>query len=146
MLETLFWIAHGVAAIGWLPLLFGPEHSRTPVDIARWAAFALALSYTILFFVVAPETSVLARDYGLAGVGAFFRTPELQLLGWVHYLAFDLLAGSWIREQGHRDGVPLKVLIPCMLLTLMLGPMGLVAFFAARSVPRQARSEDDVAS
>jgi hypothetical protein len=31
----------------------------------------------------------------LAGVAVLFSNPWLLLAGWVHYLAFDLLIGSW---------------------------------------------------
>ena len=32
----------------------------------------------------------------LADVSALFSNPWLLLAGWVHYLAFDLLVGSWV--------------------------------------------------
>ena len=140
-LETWFWIAHVPAIAGWLALLVVPNERG--VRVARYAAVALALGYAIIFFSSAPETSVLARDYGLPGVAAFFDRAELQLLGWVHYLAFDLLVGTWMAEEARRIGVPARVMVPVLILTAMLGPLGLLAYFAARSVRRDNPTPDD---
>ena len=130
-LELLFWIAHAVALAGWIALIVRPGAGG--VRIARWAAAALALGYAILFFFFVEDASVLAGDYSLAGVGAFFATRSMMLLGWVHYLAFDLFVGSWEAEEGRRLGMPRVVLLLCLALTFLLGPLGLLAFFAARS-------------
>lgn len=128
-----FWIAHAVAAPGWLALMVLPLEGGKAVRVARWAAALLALGYFALFMIRAPEGSELAAGYSLEGVRAFFRDPELLLLGWVHYLAFDLFVGSWEAEEAHRLGIPRRVLFMCLLLTFLLGPLGLLAFLAARS-------------
>ena len=143
-LEIWFWIAHVPAAAGWLALIVLPR--ETGVRTARWAAGLLAVGYALLFFTAAPETSVLARDYGLTGVAAFFANPQLQLLGWVHYLAFDLLVGSWMVDEGKRLGVPARTLVPCLILTCMLGPLGFLAYLAARSTRRAHERPAEVAS
>ena len=132
-LNLLFWIAHGVAVAGWLPLMVWPGASELPIRIARWAAAGLAVGYAVLFLIAAPEGSVLAANYSLEGVRAFFFQRELVLLGWVHYLAFDLFVGSWEAEEARRLGIPRQVLFACLLLTFLLGPLGLLAFLAARS-------------
>ena len=138
-LETWFWVAHVPAVAGWLALVFGP--AGPAVRIARWAAAALAIGYAALFFTAAPEGGALARNYSLSGVAGFFAERELLLLGWVHYLAFDLFVGSWEAEEADRLGIPRHVLIACLLLTFLLGPLGLLAFLAARSTRRQPAPE-----
>jgi len=130
-LETWFWIAHVPAVIGWIALLALP--TRRGVAIARWAAAVLALGYAILFFAVGPQGQELVRNYSLEGVRAFFASRDLLLLGWVHYLAFDLFVGSWEAEEGARLGVPKRTLIACLILTFLVGPLGLLAFLIARA-------------
>jgi len=51
---------------------------------------------------------------------------ELLLAGWVHYLAFDLFIGSWEVEDAAANGIPHWLLLPCLFLTLMVGPVGLL--------------------
>lgn len=128
--ETWFWIAHVPALAGWIALIALPAGRGVP--LARWAVVALAAGYAILFFAAAPEGQQLARGYSLEGIAAFFADREPLLLLWVHYLAFGLFVGSWEAEEGARLGVPKRTLVPCLLLTFLLGPLGLLAFLAAR--------------
>ena len=135
-LETWFWIAHVPALAGWLALIFAPQAGG--VSFARWAAVALGAGYAILFVLSAREAGVLAEDYSLRGVAAFFDVPMLQLLGWVHYLAFDLFVGSWIVEEGRRLQMSRAPIILSLILTLMIGPFGLLVFFLLRSTRRNS--------
>ena len=53
------------------------------------------------------------------------------LAGWTHYLAFDLFIGAWIlREAARLDLEPR----PYLFLTLLAGPLGLMAFLVRRSL------------
>jgi uncharacterized membrane protein YhdT len=52
--------------------------------------------------------------------------------GWLHYLAFALLIGTWEAHDGVERGVPRWLLVPCLFLTLMFGPMGWVVYMIAR--------------
>ena len=148
-LEAWFWIAHVPAVAGWLALMFGP--AGPAVRIARAAAAVLAVGYALLFLIAGAEGSELARNYSLGGVAAFFSNRALLLLGWVHYLAFDLFVGSWEAEEADRLGMPRHLLIACLLLTFLLGPLGLLAFLAARSarktaLPAAGSGENTIAS
>ncbi|HEX8364525.1 MAG TPA: ABA4-like family protein [Allosphingosinicella sp.] len=135
-LETWFWVAHVPALAGWLALIIAPQAGG--IRFARWAAVAIAVGYAILFVLSAREAGVLAEDYSLRGVAAFFDVPKLQLLGWIHYLAFDLFVGSWIVEEAGRIGVSRALVILCLILTLMIGPFGLLVFFLIRSLRRNS--------
>jgi hypothetical protein len=130
-LETWFWIAHVPVAAGWIALVALPAERGVP--IARWAAGALAIGYAILFFIAGPEGQELARNYSLGGVESFFASRDLLLLGWIHILCFDLFVGSWEVEEGARLAIPKRTLIACLVLTFLIGPLGLLAFLVARA-------------
>ena len=133
-LEQLFWIAHIPALVGWIALLAAPLIGPRSVTIARASGLMLAIGY-LLCFIAAPDgLGDLGRNYSLDGVGALFADPLLMLLGWVHYLAFDLWVASWEAEEGARLGIPHWLLAPCYFLTFMLGPLGLLLFLAVRAV------------
>ena len=70
----------------------------------------------------------------LAGIYAAFGNPRTLLVAWVHYLVFDLFVGAWEARDAQRTGVPHWALVPCLFLTLMAGPMGLLAYLAIRWV------------
>ena len=70
----------------------------------------------------------------LADVSLLFSEPALLLAGWVHYLAFDLFIGAWEVRDAQKHGVPHLLVVPCLILTFMLGPIGLLLYFAIRTV------------
>ena len=139
-LESWFWVAHLPALIGWIALLAAPLLGDASIRIGRAAAAVLAVGY-LIFFLAAPDgLQALATDYSLAGIGRLFDDPRLLLLGWIHYLAFDLWVASWEAEEGRRLGIPHWQLAPCLFLTFMLGPLGLLLFLAVRGRRRGAVS------
>jgi len=82
---------------------------------------------------------MLARSIG--EVRALFTNDAALTAGWLHYLAFDLFVGTWIAREGLDQGVIPILLIPCLLLTFIFGPAGLLLFLILRQVtPREARS------
>jgi hypothetical protein len=137
-LERLFWLAHLPALVGWIALLAAPVVGPRSVAIARGAGLVLAFSYLGLFLAAPEGLRSLAADYSLGGIGSLFADPRLLLLGWVHYLAFDLWVASWEAEEGARHGMSHWLLAPCYFLTFMLGPLGLLLFLLLRTLKRRA--------
>jgi hypothetical protein len=136
MLELMFKAAHVVVLVGWVALVFVPMRRSALIGIARLTSALLAGLYTIVFLASASEASVLATNYTLEGIGIFFADPALRLLGWVHYLAFDLWVGTWEAEEADRIGLSHVILILSLVLTFLLGPVGLLSFLLARALRR----------
>ena len=70
----------------------------------------------------------------LNGVMELFTDKTAVTAGWVHYLAFDLLTGIWIKKNAQKYNIHHLILIPCLLLTFMLGPIGLLLYLLVRSI------------
>jgi uncharacterized membrane protein YhdT len=62
-----------------------------------------------------------------------FSNPWLLVAGWLHYLAFDLLTGTWEARDAVSRGVPRWLLVPCLFLTLMFGPTGWLLYMLIRT-------------
>ena len=131
--ETVFSLASSFAVVGWLVLAAGAI-TRKPglVTLAAGRIWPLALSglYFLLilfFFAQAP-----GGFDSLTHVQTLFTAPWAALAGWVHYLAFDLFVGAWITAEVLRLTLPRLVLLALLPLTFLFGPIGLVAFFAAK--------------
>ena len=60
------------------------------------------------------------------------------VLGWTHYLAFDLFVGLWIARDADAKGFSRLVQLPILVLTLMAGPSGLLIWLLVRE--RRARA------
>lgn len=129
-LETVFSVASGLATIGWLVLAFVPRRFAWPVLAARLTALALAFGYVAL--LAAFFTRAEGGFGSLADVAQLFAEPGALLAGWVHYLAFDLLVGSWEREEAIRIGLGPHLLVPSLFLTFMFGPAGWLCFLGLR--------------
>lgn len=133
--NLLFLVANLIAVTGWLILLIGVARRRRLTDAARIVGAILVGIYLVLFVANAEGASVLAADYSIRGIQLFFDHPALALLGWVHYLAFDLWVGAWEADNA-PEAMPRATLIVVLLLTFALGPIGLCVFLVARRLWR----------
>ncbi len=83
-----------------------------------------------------PVARVIPRtqDFmSLKGIVTMFQDPEAVFAGWTHYIAFDLWTGKWIATDAASRGIPRALVAPCLFFTLMLGPTGLLMYFALRT-------------
>tara|TARA_B100002051_G_scaffold102691_1_gene98182 strand:- start:347 stop:619 length:273 start_codon:yes stop_codon:yes gene_type:complete len=67
-------------------------------------------------------------------ISAMFSNPYALAAGWIHYLAFDLFVGAWEVFDSQKNNVPHWYVVPCLLLTLMLGPVGLALYLSIRGI------------
>src|SRR5687767_899621 len=126
-LASIFSVANTTAALGWLLMIFAP---RWRVTERLVLSGALALGFAVLYsgLIVAHFGESEGGFSSLDEVVKLFRQPAMVLTGWVHYLAFDLFVGAWEARDARRRGVPHLALVPCLLLTFMFGPVGLLAY------------------
>ena len=68
----------------------------------------------------------------LSNLKLSFQRDEILILGWVHYLVFDLFVGAWISRDSHANSINHLLVVPCLLMTLFVGPVGLLAYVALR--------------
>jgi hypothetical protein len=83
----------------------------------------------------------------LTGVAVLLGSPEGATIAWVHFLAFDLFIGRWIYLDSQERRLRALLMAPILFLTLMLGPLGFLAYLLLRAVAtsRQAdRGNTDV--
>jgi hypothetical protein len=132
-LETLFSLANAVALLGWILLVFAPLRRDLIVTAARAVAVALAATYTVLLVRAVTGDGFSGDLTTLAGLTEGFSRPEAVLVGWVHYLAFDLWVGTWAVEDAGKRGLPHWAVVPCLFFILMAGPFGLLLYLAVRT-------------
>jgi hypothetical protein len=136
-MNLLFSISSGFAFAGWLLLLFLPRWRWTE-RLVLSGFWSLVLSALYLFLVVRFMPGAQGGFGSIAEVRALFGADALLLAGWVHYLAFDLLVGALEVRQAKESAIPHLLIVPALLLTFFLGPVGLLLFFLIKSV-RQRR-------
>ena len=131
--EQVFSLASAAILPGWLCLVFLPRWEWTQSLISTvLVPGILGLLYLAIF---ATHIRGAEGDFSsLAGVATFMSDPWLLLMGWVHYLAFDLFVGAWEVRDARRSGVHHLLVVPCLALTLMAGPVGLVLYLLFRAI------------
>jgi hypothetical protein len=135
--ETIFRIANSVAVVGWLFLLASPFVPKIAHYVSA-AAIPLLLAIVYSSLVMAFWSSGQGGFDSLEHVAELFRSPELLLAGWIHYLAFDLFVGAWIAGKARENAIAFWAVIPCLVLTFLFGPAGFLLFSAisaAKSAP-----------
>lgn len=129
--DSLFQIANPLAMAGWLALALSPLAPRPALLLAGVVVpLILSLAYTglILAFWSGAEGGFAT----LAQVQRLFTDPHVALAGWLHYLAFDLLIGTWATRTARDEGILHLFLLPCLALTFLFGPAGFLGFSALR--------------
>src|SRR5687767_9062077 len=132
--DSVFQICSTIAMIGWLILLIlSPFWSGFDKFLVGVVINLFAIVYAWLIFQVFGPADF--QKFGsLNGVMELFTDKTAVTAGWVHYLAFDLFTGIWIKKNADKYGISHLVLIPCLLLTFMLGPIGLVLYLLVRAI------------
>ena len=135
-LEIVFSFSSFIAMFGWILLVVVPNDPRA--RLLTGIIIPLTLSIIYLVFIFLHFGNAPGGFGSLADVKTLFGKDELLLAGWVHYLAFDLFIGAWQSRDSHRLGIPRLVMVPCYVMTFMLGPIGLLFYFAIRTAKTKA--------
>lgn len=142
--ELLFQLCSALAGAGWLLVALLPRKRWTaPLVTGAIVPLLFALVYTVL---IATHIGGSKGGFGtLPEVSLLFQDPWLLLAGWVHYLAFDLFIGSWEVRDSIRRGVPHWLVLPCLVLTFLFGPIGLLVYLIIRFMrTRQVAVEERI--
>jgi|SRR5688572_12237163 len=130
--ELIFQLCSTIALIGWLllilvnPLWFSVDKLLVGIIITLFG-----IVYTWLI-ATGFQLSDLSAFGTLDGVMQIFTDKALVTAGWVHYLAFDLMTGIWIKKNSIQHGISAWLVFPCLLLTFMFGPIGLLLYLLFR--------------
>jgi len=131
--ETIFQICNSVTPVGWVLLLVAPRWRWTK-QIILSALLPLLLGLVYLTLIVLYFGEAEGNFNSLEGVMKLFDSPFTVVAGWVHYLAFDLFIGTWEVTNGQKLGIPHMLLIPCLVITFLFGPIGLLLYFTIRAI------------
>ena len=106
--DQLFSVVNLIALLGaW------PRQHRIPQIVAGVAVPPLLA--TVYVAIVATKWADAAGGFSsLKDVAALFGNPWLLLAGWIHYLAFDLLVGSWEVQNARERGIPHLLVLLCL--------------------------------
>lgn len=123
----LFKVANGIAVVGWLMMVLAPRWQGTHWIVHR-GLLPTALSGCYLILIVATWGSTDSNFFTLVGVSNLFKNEWILLLGWVHYLVFDMVIGSWALRDSWNRNISHMIMLPILLLIFMFGPVGYLLY------------------
>ena len=147
--ETLFSAINLSVVPAWALLVFLPRWNATRLvvhsglyPIVLGVFYFTVMMMQIFFGYGAVEGG---NFFSAAGVSALFQHPHGVMIGWSHYLVFDLFVGAWIGRDSQRNEIPHLLAIPCMLLTFIFGPIGLLVYMLLRIASGKGWKLDELA-
>jgi len=128
LIDALFWFSSLYILPFWLMMWFAPAHERTAALLRNeWVYLApLAAAYTLAVLPNLVDILVLlGSDMPTPEiVVSLFDDREVILIGWLHYLAFDLFVGRWTWQRLMATNQPMYVSFPVLLFSMMVAPLG----------------------
>ena len=130
--DSIFQLCSTTALVAWLILLvaspFWPSVDKLLIGVVI-TLFAIVYAWLI---AQSFNPDDIEKFNTLDGVMQLFTNKTAVAAGWVHYLAFDLMTGIWIKKNAQKHGINHWILIPCLFFTFMLGPIGLLLYLIIR--------------
>jgi hypothetical protein len=130
-IDGLFGLSSSLVLVGWVALLgsrFFPVLAQRISGLAIPLLLSIAYTGLVLAFWSGAEGGFDSLD----NVMRLFTSREIALAGWIHYLTFDLFLGAWEVRVAARERIAFLLIVPCLLLTFLFGPVGFLAFSALR--------------
>ncbi len=132
--EAVFSAAGALSMLGWLALGVSPYMPRWSDRIAGGIVpVVLAVTYVAILLSPTEEGGGFST---FAEVTVLFSKPDALLAGWIHFLTFDLMVGAWVCRRARAEGIEFWWVLPCLAVTFLLGPAGLLMFAAVAAVHR----------
>ena len=132
--DSVFQTCNTIAMVGWLVLLIiSPFWSSFDKFLIGIIITLFGIVYAWLIFQVFTPGD-FEKFGSLNGVMELFTDKTAVTAGWIHYLAIDLLTGIWIKKNAQKYNIHHLILIPCLLVTFMLAPIGLLLYLLVRSI------------
>ncbi|WP_027000881.1 ABA4-like family protein [Eisenibacter elegans] len=128
--ELVFTCFNTLALLMWLCLIIAPrwkitqylsEHTTVPTLVG--AAYAII----ILLHIQVIGNADFSTLEGVKALTAH-NSDWLVTAAWFHYLAFDLMVGILILRTAQAKEIGHSWIVPCLLTTFMLGPIGWLLF------------------
>ena len=134
--DLIFSLLNASVMPAWALLILAPKWNVTE-KLVHSMFYPLLLGAVYIFGMVMAATGHGAEGGGfttIEGVRTLFSSDVGIVIGWAHYLVFDLFVGAWEARDAQRHGFSHWLLVPCLLLTFMLGPIGLFLYLVLRKV------------
>jgi hypothetical protein len=143
---TPFELSNLVVLPFWALMILAPTWSFTRRIVGSpWIVAPPALIYRVVLLPVAAMVLPAVANPVPAEIASMLGTPTGTALAWAHFVAFDLFVGRWIHIDSRNRRYSPWWVSPTLLLTLLVGPVGLLTYLLVRTVIGGANAAVDPA-
>lgn len=136
MYSLMFNIVFYLAAPFWLLMIVLPNWKWTHKIVSSpLIALPAAAVYLVVILPNLGELLPALTNPTPDSIGAALAGPAGLAAGWAHFIAFDLFVGRWAYLDARDRGVHPLVMVPVLLLTILMGPVGFLAYLGVRALP-----------
>lgn len=129
--DNFYWYASILIFIPWLALIFAPNWKYTE-PVAFGSAIILLVASAIFTFQYLAGGEEGGSFLSFEGFKNLFRHKEMLLTGWLNYLSFCLLVGTWQSHDARQLKIGHLFVVPSLVLTMLTGPAGLLLYMVVR--------------
>ena len=129
--DDFYWYASILIFIPWVALIAAPNWKYTEPAAFGSAIILLVASaiFTFQYLVGGDEGGSFLSFEGFKNL---FRNKEMLLTGWLNYLSFCLLVGTWQSHDARQLKIGHIFVAPSLILTMLTGPAGLLLYMVVR--------------
>lgn len=130
----VFGFANQVGLLFWAALLLSllVRSIRGPVWLVTGLIVPALWAGLYILFLAQGLSEAAGGFQSIEGVRSLFASDSALTAGWLHYLAFDLFVGTWIAKDSVERRIHPLLVLPCLALTLLAGPAGLLLYLLLR--------------
>ena len=121
--DVIYLSANTLALVAWIALSVAPYNAQVQKWVLGGVVLILAGLYAILF-VGSFDGAMMSELATLDGLMGLFSNKQAVVLGWTHYLAFDLVAGIYIVRNAQTHEISSRAILPFLWFTFIAGPLG----------------------
>ena len=131
-----YWVNLGVLPF-WIILIFFPQSNISKIFVTSvFPIFVLSGTYIFILY----KSYLSSYDFdanfnlylGLDNISDLFSNKTFLITFWIHFIAINLFTGGWIVKDSQKFQINKILLIFPLLLTYLIGPLGLFLYWLIR--------------
>jgi len=131
-----YWVNFGVLPF-WLLLIFFPQsHLCRYFVTSIFPIFVLSGTYIFVLYKSYLNSYDFVGNFnlyfGINDISNLFSDKNFLMMFWIHFIAINLFTGGWIVKDAQKFSINKIVLIIPLLVTYLIGPLGLFLYWLIR--------------
>ena len=131
-----YWVNFGVLPF-WLILIFFPQSNICKYLVTSiFPIFILSGAYVFILYKSYLNSFDFISNFdlyiGIESLSGLFTNKSFLIMFWIHFVTINLFTGGWIVRDSQRLGINKILLILPLVITYLIGPLGLLIYWLIR--------------